>query len=212
MHQGAERLMDRKTIVVVFCSILPLVLITFVAGRQTDKLSRENSVQIQMTRTEEELEAVALTLSRAESAEQGFVLTGKEDLLAPATTASAEIQTHLRRLERLFEKSPEQSRRLKDLAPLIQERLNIIATIVVTRKQKGFDAAVKLFSQSNNEQLTKQIRILVSEMEEGERKTANQSLEVGKGSEELKKQRLFLLAGFLLLFMIGSNLAFARSS
>jgi CHASE3 domain sensor protein len=201
--------MAKRVIVMIICSILPLFLIAFIASRHNTELAQKNSRQLLITEVDEQVEGILLKLSQYQSAEQGFVLTGNEELLAPAIAAPGEIEKHLRRLSRLLKGDPVQFGRVSHLEPLVQERLNFIASVVIARKQRGFDAAVKLLSEGKPEQMTKDIKTLADEILAGEQ-TMTITAGTGESNEKLKNERLLLLVAFLGLFMVGSNLVFSR--
>jgi len=204
--------MDKKLIVTIICSVLPLCLVAFIASRQTIQLAKRNSQQVLITQVDELVEGILLKLSQAQSAERGFVLTGKDDLLAPALGAPAEIERNLRRLNRLVADDPKQVESVKRLEPLVQQRLNFIASVVISRKQRGFDTAVKLLSEGKADELSKEIRSLCDEILAGEQASASTALGKDQSTEKLENERLLLLAAFLGFFMFGSNVAFSRYS
>jgi CHASE3 domain sensor protein len=204
--------MDRKLIVIIICAVLPLCLVAFIASRQNSQLSQKNSQQVLITQVDEQVEGILLKLSQAQSAEQGFLLTGKDELLAPAIGAPAEIEKHLRRLNRLVEDDPKQVERVKRLQPLVQERLNFIASVVIARKQRGMDTAVNLLSEGKADELSTDIKNLAEDILAVEHELGKNANPKDQSSEKLKNERLFLLAAFLGVFMVGSNIAFSRFS
>jgi CHASE3 domain sensor protein len=204
--------MDKKVIVIIICAVLPLCLVAFIASRQTTQLSQKNSQQVLITQVDEQVEGILLKLSQAQSAEQGFLLTGKDELLAPAIGAPAEIEKYLRRLSRLVENDPEQFERVKRLQPMVQERLNFIASVVVARKQRGMETAVKLLSESKADELSNEIKTLADDILAGEHEMGRSASSQDLSREKVKNERLFMLAAFLGAFMIGSNVAFSRLS
>jgi len=205
--------MDKKLIVVIVCAIMPLCFVAFVASRQNNKLEKANSQQVLITQVDEQMENVLLKLSQAQSAERGFLLTGKDELLAPAIAAPAEIEKSLRRLNRLVENDPQQLERLKKLEPMVRERLNFIASVVITRKQRGLDTAVNLLADGKADELSGNIKSLADDILANERQLGcDIKLEKDEATEKLKNERLLLLAAFLGVFMVGSNYAFSRLS
>jgi CHASE3 domain sensor protein len=202
--------MDKKLIVTIICSVLPLCLVAFIASRQNNQLTKKNTQQVLITQVDELVEGVLLRLSQAQSAERGFVITGKDELLAPALEAPAEIEKNLRRLNRLVADDPKQVENVKRLEPLVQQRLNFIASVVISRKQRGFDTAVKLLSEGKADELSKEIRSLCDEILAGEQASANTAMGKDESTEKLEDERLLLLAAFLGIFMISSNVVFSR--
>jgi CHASE3 domain sensor protein len=206
--------MDRKTPVILACSVLPLLLIILIASRQNSQLVDQNFKQSRAIQLEAEVEAVLLTMSQAKSAEQGYVLTGKETLLLPAIEASANIEKHLRRLNKLLKDDNAQIERLKKLELNISDRLKMMSDVIVIRKHKSFEDAVRFLSESDKDgSFTKTFKEQVSEIEVADKSLSHKDESNGDSvRDDLKAQRVALLAAFMFIFMFGSNVVFVRLS
>ena len=66
-------------------------------------------------------------IQAAETGQRGYILTQRDDYLAPYNRAIAAIPTTLSALEKLLAPDPSQSERLKDIAKLIQRKLTELA-------------------------------------------------------------------------------------
>jgi len=203
--------MDKRLIVVIICAVMPLCFVAFIASRQNNKLVQANSQQLLRTKVDEQMELVLLELSQAQSAERGFLLTGKDEMLAPAIAAPAAIEKSFRALNRLLENDPMQTERLNRLEPMVRERLNFIASVVITKKQRGLDSAMRLLADGKADQLSTKVKSLADDILTSDRQlTEDIRLKKDESTEKLKNERLLLLAAFLSVFMIGSNYMFGR--
>jgi hypothetical protein len=93
---------------------------------------------------------------------------------------------------------------------MVQERLNFIASVVVARKQRGMETAVKLLSESKADELSNEIKTLADDILAGEHEMGRSASSQDLSTEKIKHERLLMLAAFLGAFMIGSNVAFSR--
>ena len=77
----------------------------------------------------------------AESSQRGYLLTGDEGYLVPYHAASETAPALLGELTQLTTDNPSQQARLKELQPLIAERMDSLADVIRARNQSGLEAA-----------------------------------------------------------------------
>jgi two-component system sensor histidine kinase/response regulator len=77
---------------------------------------------------------------------RGFVISGREDFLAPYQDGRRELQEDERKLRRLTADNPRQQQRLTALDDLIRQRLAYSEEILDLQRQGGFAAAAALIS------------------------------------------------------------------
>ena len=90
------------------------------------------------------LKDLAIALRDAETGQRGFVLTGKDEYLAPYDAARDRIGVVQGEIQRLTGDNPVQQQRLRDLAPVIQHKLEELAQTVQARRDGGLDAALRI--------------------------------------------------------------------
>ncbi|WP_227439723.1 CHASE3 domain-containing protein [Methylobacterium sp. W2] len=87
---------------------------------------------------------LAIALRDAETGQRGFLLTSKDDYLAPYNEARDRVGGLQGELQKLTVDNPAQQRRLRDLSPVIQHKLEELAQTVQLRRDVGFEAALRL--------------------------------------------------------------------
>ena len=88
-----------------------------------------------------ELDALFLDLTRAETGQRGFLITGNEQYLEPYTAAVQTIQQHRAALQALTADNARQQARLAGLQPLIDSKLAELARTIALRRTSGLAAA-----------------------------------------------------------------------
>ncbi len=116
----------------------------------------------------ERLSDTLLSLVNAESAQRGFVVTGKSGYLALYYAARPHIRDNLEQLEELTSDNREQRDRAAKLKPLIETRFSILEKIVGLR-EKSFDAAQRLMMTDTGKQQMEAVRADIQEMTGRER-------------------------------------------
>ncbi|WP_430912736.1 CHASE3 domain-containing protein [Methylobacterium sp. sgz302541] len=87
---------------------------------------------------------LAIALRDAERGQRGYVLTGKQEYLAPYDAARDRLGVLQGELQKLTADNPAQQSRLRELAPVIQHKLEELAQTVQARRDGGFDAAKRI--------------------------------------------------------------------
>ncbi|MCJ2036148.1 CHASE3 domain-containing protein [Methylobacterium sp. J-068] len=87
---------------------------------------------------------LAIALRDAETGQRGFLLTGKDDYLTPYNEARDRIGLLQGELQKLTADNPVQQRRLRDISPVIQLKLEELGQTVQLRRDVGIDAALRI--------------------------------------------------------------------
>ncbi|MEX1034280.1 MAG: CHASE3 domain-containing protein [Cellvibrionaceae bacterium] len=133
----------------------------------TDLIEKESRVQ----RTLNFLVAIKDTFSAlqdAETGQRGFLITGEEKHLEPYEKALANMNGHITILMTLQSDLPEQRNSIESLIELIQAKREEMAHVVSLRKSDLGLAAFNLERSDTGYLLMRQIRELVSRMEQRE--------------------------------------------
>src|SRR5687767_6839640 len=90
------------------------------------------------------LQGIVALLVNAESGIRGFLLTAEDKYLQPHRTAKERLPKHLARLEKDLGDNPIQARRIRQLASLVNQRLDVLGAIASKSKTStvaaGLDA------------------------------------------------------------------------
>ena len=97
----------------------------------------------------------------AETGQRGYLLTGRDEYLAPYRAALGRIPVLQNRLLGLTSDNAAEQTRLHDLAPMLQRKLDELAQTVALRHDSGFDAALAVVQRGVGLSLMEQIETLL---------------------------------------------------
>ena len=148
-------------------AIALLVVIAIVAllvvSREMSE-SRESHVRVERTREIlESLQLVMSTLQDAETGERGYVITGKQEFLAPYYAAERSLPAQLEQLEQLTG-DPETQTLRDELARRAREQVAFLGQVVQVRTDAGAAAAAELINMQTGRQRMDTIRSLVQKL------------------------------------------------
>lgn len=158
------------------------------------------------------------TVTDAETAERGFVITNDADFLEPYEAAREQLDAHADGLRKLVADNPEQRDRLAALTPLLAERLRLIARNIESRGQRGFEATRDLIAFGQGKSVHDRIRAVIAEMEAAERDALTEW--AGRARRDVVFTKAVIAGGAALalgvvvvaLFMIGRDIARSRQA
>lgn len=140
-----------------------------------------------VTHTHEVLIALGDVLSLAKDAEtgqRGYLITGDENYLAPKVIAETRIEERINDIQRLTIDNPRQQARIPILRSRIKTKLDELDETISNRRTNGFDAAREIVSSDRGKVAMDEIRGLISEMENEERRLRQSRLtEMGSAAE-----------------------------
>lgn len=152
-----------------FLAVLILLAAGLVSYRSVATLDETADRVTRTHQTLEKLEELLRLMLDVQSAQRGYVITGKETYLEPYRAAAGRLGQALAGLRQLTADNPNQQPRLDSLEQLISLRLSFAEEFIQTRKSRGFDAAAEAIQGDQGKQLTDAIRTLVQEMSNEER-------------------------------------------
>ena len=88
-----------------------------------------------------ELESMVTSLTKAETGQRGYILTGAEHFLLPYRDSLDDVRGHLRRLIDLAGDNTVQQRHISRLVGQVDERMDQLGETIVARHVDGFQAA-----------------------------------------------------------------------
>jgi signal transduction histidine kinase len=125
-------------------------------------------------RVEAHIKNLRIAVDEAETGQRGYLLTGKDDFLAPYSAARDNWALIFSELTSLTADNPVEQQRLTTLSPLIQQRFEGIAETIEARRTSGLEAAMTLAEKADGRQLTAQIRDTLDGMEASENELLGQ--------------------------------------
>ena len=136
-----------KKLAAGFALALVLLLVVGVAAYWNIGLLVYNASMVAHThKILEDLEAIASLLKDAETGQRGYLLTGQDSYLEPYRAGRKDVYLKIREVKNLTEDNQNQQQRLQALEPLIGDKLaELQATIDSRKKSDGFNALLLAF-------------------------------------------------------------------
>ncbi len=200
--------LDLKAIALVVCALAPTSVVGFVAFNQTQTLKTETGHVTHRYMVHEKLDRILTDVTEAETSVRGFTITGKDDFLNLYFSAAPKVETHLDELTSLVSDEPEQEAKLKDLDGLVHEKVDRLESIIMARKQSGFDSAAGIVKDGKGREIMVKIRKVIQEMEAVENKREH-TLNSSEG-DSAKLVRVAIVLTIFALTLAGINLFFLR--
>ena len=109
-----------------------------------------------------------LAVRNAGSGQRGYLLTGKDDYLAPYDDAIAQVGFLQGELQRLTADNALEQERLHSLAPILQHKLEELAQTVQLRRTIGLDPALAIVQTDVGRNFMKEIEATLAAMSDDE--------------------------------------------
>ena len=102
-----------------------------------------------------------IAVAEAETGQRGYLLTGKDDYLAPYTAELGRAGSLVEQLRRLMADNLAEQNQLRTLAVAVQLKAEELAQTVQLRRDGGFDAALHVVSTDTGRDLMKEIETML---------------------------------------------------
>ncbi|MEH2239331.1 response regulator [Nostoc sp.] len=159
-----------------------LVLIGVISYQNTRILIDTNN-QVQKTQEKiNKLEELLSEMKDAETGQRGYILTGQESYLEPYQAVVGNIDQKIVELKDLIADQPSQQKQFATLEPLIAAKLAILKQTIYLRQNQGFEAALQVIQTNQGKYLMDDIRKVVYEIENKDRRLLQQESQAAKAS------------------------------
>ncbi|HEX7822584.1 MAG TPA: CHASE3 domain-containing protein [Sphingobium sp.] len=115
-------------------------------------------------RVQSTLGRIELLVTRAETGQRGYVLTGQPEYLAPYQDTVARLPGELETLTRETADNPTQQASVARLSPLLRERMEVLSASVALMGMKKVSEATLLVRGGHGIALMRQIRTVIGDM------------------------------------------------
>src|SRR5262245_36728366 len=122
----------------------------------------------QTLRVREQAEIVLSLVKDAETAQRGYVVTGREEYLQPYRSTITLLPRHLAELRTLVIDDARQRGHVATLETLIADKLREVEDTVEARRQGGFDAGARIIDAGHGKQMMDHLREAVAGILEAE--------------------------------------------
>jgi CHASE3 domain sensor protein len=202
-------LIEKRTLIIVICALLPTAIVGFIACHQTSKIIKSSEKLSHSQQVHDELDDILSLCKDVETGGRGFALTGKDEFLQPYFNATSELDKHFRHLSQLTRNNSNMQEKLIALDASVDKKIEQVEKLVLTRKQKGFEAAGQLVSTGTGRKIMENIRRQVKEMDDEE----DRFMQTISGQSEDSNAQTLRVSTILAVFalaLIGCNVFFAR--
>ena len=184
---------------------LVLLVVAGVGYQTTVSLIDSNAKVAHSHEVRRQLALLLTELVNVETGVRGFMLTGKDEYLAPYDAGVAGTNTAFRNMRTLTIEDPAQQKRLESLAPLLDARLARFRENITTRRGEGLEGSVAATLTGTGKEMTDQIRAVVGEADRAEIDLLDYREKNAQASAALAKGIILWggLAGVLLVALIG---------
>jgi PAS domain S-box-containing protein len=179
-------------------ALLLLALMGLAAVRSMQAQLREARRVVHTHEVLEQLAEINVLLLQAESGARGYLLTGDEAFLVASRDITQAARDLIERVGRLIADNPVQSRRLRELAPLLEARIAVAGRVISLRRQADITGVETLLGEGRR--LMEEIRRQVKVMTDQER----QLLVDRQQRVETAVQRTILTLGLGLMIVVGT--------
>ena len=115
------------------------------------------------------LDNLTSALKDAETGQRGYLLTGQEAYLTPYQDALPQIERRIAGLKKLTADNNNQKTRIDAAEGYVETKLEELANTVITRREKGFDAAMEVVFTDRGKTAMDNLRNITADMREEER-------------------------------------------
>ncbi|HEX4963290.1 MAG TPA: CHASE3 domain-containing protein [Thermoanaerobaculia bacterium] len=161
---------EPKLLAAFVATILILAANGYVARRAVGTVLGNDRLVAHTHEVQAALAALQSTVTDAETGQRGYMLTGKEQYLAPYQEALGSLAPQLARLRTLTADNSAQQERINLLESRIREKLAELGQTIALRRQGGLAAALPVIESDRGAWLMNGIREVVASLEAEEQR------------------------------------------
>lgn len=149
----------------------------------------------------EKLQAIRIDITQSETAQRGYLLTGREEYLEPYQAGLDQVRRDMEVLRDMTSDNPREQKAILRLDPLIAARLAELSGGIEARKESGLLAGVEAVAYGNTGgKWMGRIGAEIGEMSETERRLLNRRLDAAAAST--RKMKVVIVCGNALAILI----------
>lgn len=183
-----------------------VLAVGFASFREFASSNRLREELIYSSQIRDHLQRIFEDLLSAESGTLGYVVTGREEFLAPLDAAQDRVRREIEALSTLAWARPEHSVALSELSLYAEREIRLLLEMAETRNRQGGLAASNVMEARRGKVLMDRIRDIVSDISTAEVAAAEQqTLQVRLASQRTKHTLLLLLSAAIAV-VVGASL------
>jgi PAS domain S-box-containing protein len=200
-----KQAVEKRTLAGYLAALVILCVIGWVAYRSTARMA-QNADRV---RESEELLRTLVTLlasvSAAESAERGYVITGDESFAEACQQAQDRAERRFQDLRPFGTHNAQRRRHLDELEPALTARLNTTRDRITIRRTQGLDRAQQEVAKGEGARLQSQIGEIAGQLEQEERELLEQCALATRANSDLT-WRVTTIGSVLAFLLVGAAL------
>ncbi len=138
---------------------------------------------------------------------RGFVISGDTAFLEPYNSADSKFKANSIQLRKLSNDNPIQQKNIDTLEQISRQSMLASLSIVNTRKQLGFNAAIKLVSTQKGKKLMDRVRVISSRMQEIEEGLLDKRNAITESS--YNRTQVYIILGSIISIIIVLSLMYS---
>ncbi|HKR05011.1 MAG TPA: PAS domain S-box protein [Bacteroidia bacterium] len=155
---------EKKILVGLLSILIILCTLTYLSHRNSKRVISSAEAVERSQEIKYHIEQVLAVITDFESTARGYVITGDEKYLEPATHAIDNLFDHLHYLEEVVEKDSVQLSQVHQLSALVDKKIAVSKGIVNKRKTSGITAAIQYMESSESKWLMDKLRAITDTM------------------------------------------------
>ncbi len=181
-------------IVLTFSLSILILLIVGAYAYQSTRQSEQSSEWVNHTnQVIHEAQSILLYVGNIETAQRGYVITGKSKFLEPYKNGLEELPHVYARLLELVHDNPSQGKLLAEINHSLDRKRAFASRVIATREKLGFEAAQDLVESGEGESLMNELRVLLDQFIENEENYLSKRLH-DSGQKFIKSANIILLS------------------
>jgi signal transduction histidine kinase len=160
--------LENKITLGFILSLLMLIIISIVSYQYIIRLSNDRRKTKQSQEVLTVLSTLISTITEAETAQRGYIITGNDRFLERIDQADLKIINLFQGLKQLASDNPQHHVRIQSIKLLIDSRLRMIKYLATMRRNEGFDMVKKEIEKGKGRLLQNEIRRQVENMQSAE--------------------------------------------
>jgi len=192
---------EKKILLGFMVSVIALALTGWLSYRATTRLTGALDMVTHTQKAIASIESVSAVLTRVETEQRGYVLTGSEKSLSDSKTAILELRAHLSHLRKLTSDNPAQQRHLNELEQLVARRLKLLEERIAVYQLSGLQAAAEAIASGQGKEVMDQVRRVIAQMHAEEDRLLLQRERAARESSELST--IIITSSSVLAIVVG---------
>lgn len=205
-HRRGIRRVAVVTVLAAFVAVTIVLAVGFATFKEFAAGNHLREDLLYSSSIRDNLQSIYEDLLQAESGTLGYVITGREEFLAPLARTRSVIADEIASLARLAVERPQHAVALKELARFAEEEMRLLRDMVASRNASGSISAASVMETRRGKSLMDEIRSTVSDISREEvAAIERRTYEVRVASQRTRQTVLLMLAAAIAV-VAGSSL------